>query len=246
MSITVALTTYGRHERQPVNPYYDSHIYIPSDYIDAVRRAGAEAVLLPSGSGSDAALLKRFDAVIVIGGCDIHPERYQGNDEHPHLTDTDLERDASDLALMEALLEMDIPTLCICRGLQVLNVAMGGTLYEHVADVLSEDIHRAADGFWNVHEVEIAADSKLATAMQAEKADGYSGHHQAIKDIAPGLRVSAYAPDGVIEAVEHISHPWMLAVQWHPEKSAASNASQQHLFDALVSAAQERKQLVFA
>jgi putative glutamine amidotransferase len=115
----------------------------------------------------------------------------------------------------------------------VLNVALGGTLHEHVADLHPEDIHRN-DNAWALQEVNVVPNSLLAEVMQATHVVPASGHHQALKDVAPGLNVSATAPDGIIEAVEHRGLPWLLGVQWHPEATAAEDPTQQRLFDELV------------
>ncbi len=235
MKPIIAVTTYGRYEKDISTAWYKEHFSLPALYIDAVRRAGGIPLLLPPGEENIAKVLARVDGVLVTGGTDIHPAVYQGDTQHTQLTELDVERDELELALIQYLVdESELPTLCICRGMQVLNIALGGTLHEHVADTIPEDIHRGDDGVWRVHEVNVQPESLSAQVMQSDKVSTYSGHHQAIKELAPELHVSALAPDGVIEAVEHISMPWMLGVQWHPEITAASDASQERLFDALV------------
>ena len=162
---------------------------------------------------------------------------------HPSLARIDPERDASELALLKELTgETQLPTLCICRGLQIANVALGGTLHEHVPDVAPDDIHRAADTGWTVQPLIADPELPLAEIMGATEVATYSGHHQAIKNLAPGLRVTATAADGIIEAVDMPGHPWLVAVQWHPEITAAEDPTQQALFDALVQMARENKQ----
>ena len=235
MKPIIAVTTYGRYEKDLSTAWYKEHYSLPALYVDAVRRAGGIPLLLPPGEENIAKVLAKADGVLVTGGTDIHPEAYRGNAQHPQLTKFDVERDDMELALIHYLVdESELPTLCVCRGMQILNVALGGSLHEHVADSLSKDIHRGEDGVWTVHEVEVFPESLPAKAMQAETVSTYSGHHQAIKDVAPDLRISATAPDGIIEAVEHVELPWMIGVQWHPEITAASDPTQQRLFDALV------------
>jgi putative glutamine amidotransferase len=235
MKPIIAITTYGRYEKDLANAYYQDHISLPSLYIDAVRRAGGVPFLLPPGEEDLETVLARVDGVLITGGADVNPAEYQGNIQHPQLTSIDTERDKSELALVHHLLNGNkLPTLCICRGMQLLNVALGGSLYEHVADIYPEDIHRSDGGGWTVQEVNVASTSRLAKVMQATTITTYSGHHQAVREVAPGLKVTATAPDGIIEAVEHVEMPWLFGVQWHPEITAASDPTQQRLFDELV------------
>lgn len=241
MKPIIALTTYGRYEKDISTAWYKEHYSLPALYIDAVRRAGGIPLLLPPGEKDIAAVLAKVDGVIITGGADILPSAYGGDSQHPQLTTPDPERDDLELALVHQLIAVkNIPTLCICRGLQILNTALGGTLHEHIADTISEDIHRGDDGVWRVHEVNIQPKTLASSVMESKEISTYSGHHQAIKDIAFDLRVSATAPDGVIEAVEHKSVPWMLGVQWHPEITAAEDHTQQKLFDALVQKTAQR------
>ncbi len=237
----IGLTTYGRDERRFDTTYYDEYFYVPAPYVDAVRRAGGIPILLPPGETDWQNHLQVVDAVMVIGGSDIHPGHYQGNAQHPQLTMLDLERDTAELELVRYVIgEQRWPLFCICRGMQVLNVALGGTMSEHIPDIRAEDIHRGPDGGWAVQPVQVVPDSLLATVMGAHDVTTYSGHHQAVKMIAPGLEAVAHAPDGIIEALAMPDHPWLIAVQWHPEVSAASDPTQQALFDAFVSAARQR------
>ena len=235
MKPIIALTSYGRYEKDLSNPWYKEHFSLPALYVDAVRRAGGIPLLIPPGEKDIAPILSVADGVIITGGADIHPSIYGGNSEHPQLTTFDTERDTLELALVHHLLDVqNIPSLYICRGMQILNIALGGTLHEHVADTIPKDIHRGDDGVWRVHGVRIQPKTLATSVMRSEEISTYSGHHQAIKELASDLRISATAPDGVIEAVEHKSAPWMLGVQWHPEITAAEDPTQQRLFDALV------------
>ncbi|MBZ0303601.1 MAG: gamma-glutamyl-gamma-aminobutyrate hydrolase family protein [Anaerolineae bacterium] len=237
----IGLTTGGRREKEILSIHYDEYYHIPALYVDAVRRAGGLPVLLPPGETDWQAWLKLVDAVIVTGGADVNPAAYDGDAQHPQLTVIDTERDASEIDLARTLAEANRwPTLCICRGVQVLNVALGGTLYEHIPDVREPDIHRGGDGGWAVQTVHVDSDSLVAEVMGTTEVATYSGHHQAVKTAAPGTRVVATAPDGIIEALEVPGHPWLIAVQWHPEVSAATDPTQQAIFDALVAAARQR------
>lgn len=238
MQPIIGITTYGRDERDIPSLYYDKHFSLPVQYVDAVRRAGGIPVLLPPGEPHWRELLAWLDGVIVAGGVDVQPVHYAGNADHPAVQYSDAERDASELALARALAaDGTRPGLFICRGMQVFNVALGGTLHEHIPDVRPEDIHRGADGGWTVQPVTVQPASALARMMQATAVATFSGHHQAVKRVAPGVTVVATAPDGIVEALEMGDHPWLIAVQWHPEVSAESDPTQQRIFDDLVRAA---------
>lgn len=237
----IGIISSGRLEYDMKSMYYDEFYAMPAPYVDAVRKAGGVPVMIPPGKNGDwRSILPMVQGVLVTGGMDIDPTCYGGNPKHPDLTVIDAERDHTDLALMKELVTAkDKPVLCICRGMQVLNVALGGTLHEHVADTLPEDMHRDQDGWWTTHDVQVDPQSTLGRIMQADTVHTYSGHHQALKDVASKLAVTAIAADGVIEAVTMPDHPWMLAVQWHPEITAAKDPTQQRLFDGLVQAAEQ-------
>jgi len=242
MKPIIAITTYGPKERDLSNEYYDAYYATPKQYVDAVVRAGGTPILIPPTTEALAAVRSIAHGVIVAGGSDIHPERYGGDSKHPNLTLFDTERDASELEIINSLTNGEpLPTLCICRGMQVLNVAMGGSLHEHVADTLPADIHRSEDGFWAMQPVQVDPSSKLAEIMEASEVTTTSGHHQAVKELGSHLKVTARAADGVVEAIEHTGLPWMIGVQWHPEVTAAEDPTQQSLFDELV--AEAKKQL---
>lgn len=243
MNPIIGITTSGRHEHEIHSKYYSEYFAVPADYVDAVRRAGGIPVLLPPGETNLAELIAHVDGVIVTGGADVHPTEYGGDAAHPALSSRmDRERDAFDLSLARLLSEdAGHPSLFVCRGMQALNVALGGTLHEHIPDVRDGDIHRGEGGGWAVQPVMVKDGSFLAQAMGTTAAATYSGHHQAAKDVAPGLEIVATAPDGIVEALAKSDHPWLIAVQWHPEKSAASDPTQQAIFDNLVQAAAARR-----
>jgi putative glutamine amidotransferase len=155
--------------------------------------------------------------------------------------DVDRERDASEVDLARTLVKHNLPVLGICRGVQTLNVALGGTLVEHLPDVVGETVaHRLPPCEATPHPIRVDPESRLAQVLKSSTFDAVSWHHQAIRQLAPSLQPVAWAPDGVIEAVELPSHPWLMAVQWHPELAAPTDAPQQRLFQELVRQANAR------
>ncbi|MEJ7138844.1 gamma-glutamyl-gamma-aminobutyrate hydrolase family protein [Amphibiibacter pelophylacis] len=226
----VGLSTYPVNDR--------GQFTMPSSYVLAVQRAGGIPVLLPPVSPAPVdAWLERLDALVLTGGGDIAPAHFGESAVHDTVYNTSDERDASELALVHAVLERRLPLLAICRGLQILNTALGGTLHQHLPDVVGEDtLHRRQQMEPIEHAVRVAPDSHLA-GLIGESVTTQSWHHQAIAELAPGLQAVAWAPDGIIEAVELSGHPELMAVQWHPELSAPQDAGQQRLFDHLISSA---------
>ena len=188
------------------------HYVVSAPYVKAVRKAGALPVLLPVVEPDDAAaLLRMVDALIITGGGDVDPINY-GAAPEPLLGPTDLVRDASDLAITRAAVQSNTPTLATCRGIQVLNVAMGGTLTQHVDEHMRIDLYNE-----DVHDVEIDPASRLATILGTEALGVNSMHHQVIDRLGPGVRAVAHNRDGHIEAIELETAPAVLGVQWHPE-----------------------------
>lgn len=237
----IGITSGGRSEGYIRSRHYREFFSTPAPYVDAVRRAGGAALTIPPGEDWEA-VLPLLDAVVVTGGTDIDPAEYGGDRCNPHILAVDAERDRSELSLVRQLLvERELPLLCICRGLQVLNVAAGGTLYEHIPDIHERDIHRDEAGLWAMQAVRVEADSLIADVMGVTQLSTSSGHHQAVRALGAGLRIVAAAEDGIVEALELPGHPWLIAVQWHPEVTAAQDQSQQALFDALVAKAAERR-----
>ena len=152
----IGITTGGRSEGYIRSRHYEEFFSVPAPYVDAVRRAGGIALLLPPGENAWEQLLPVLDGVIITGGTDIDPAEYGGDRRNPHVLPVDGERDQSELTLARRLLdEGEKPLLCICRGLQVLNVAAGGTLHEHIPDIRDEDIHRNEAGLWAMQEVHV-------------------------------------------------------------------------------------------
>jgi putative glutamine amidotransferase len=215
--------------------------YLPGAYVNAVRSSGGLPILLPPGEPEEgAAILERLDGLIFSGGGDIDPGAYNGL-LHPKVYNVDPERDRFELALSQVALGTDIPVLGICRGLEVLAVATGGCLVSHLPDEYGEVVlHRAEQALPIQHSIQIAPESFLATVTGATEATVVSWHHQATSTVPLGWRVAASAPDGVIEALEHLRHPWAIALQWHPELSI-NDPLQQRIFRAFIEAAQNRK-----
>lgn len=239
----IGLATAGRRESRDFSKHYRELYTVPAQYVDAIRRAGGLPVLLPPGDPAWMGGI-HLDGVIATGGGDLDPARYGGDCAHPQLSEPDAERDETEIQMMRWLARGDLPSLMICRGLQALNVALGGTLIEHIPDHVHPDIHRSPGGSWSTHPVSVEPDSLLERSCHGREVSTVSSHHQAIRDLAPGLHVVAQAPDGIIEAVEAPDHPFLLAVQWHPEVSADVDPQQQALFDALVAFAAGRREAV--
>jgi len=185
---------------------------------------------------SSRAVLERVDALVLTGGEDVSPARY-GEAPHPALGRISDERDAAEIALVQAAHELRVPTLAICRGVQILNVALGGTLTQHITDAYPGHGTPGVEGGQHVHEVTIDAESRAGVAMGAIRARCSCHHHQAVDRVGRGLRVTARGDDGIVEAVELDGPAWVTAVQWHPEDTAADDPAQQGLFDAFVASA---------
>jgi putative glutamine amidotransferase len=207
-------------------------------YVHAVLVGGGLPVILSPILGASAAprVLDGLEGLVLSGGEDVHPSLY-GADPHPSLELVDPRRDAFELALVKVALERNMPVLAICRGLQVVNVALGGTLWQHLPGDLPETLGHRQDAARaaRTHPVTVAPGTRLQQALGKTELEVNSFHHQAIRTLAPGLRTVALAPDGVIEAVElELDQTWMLAVQWHPEEFYADpKAPDMNLFRAL-------------
>jgi len=209
--------------------------------------AGANPVLIPSGLPDDVlrGLVQRLDGILFSGGGDIEPQRY-GAETHPSLSYVDPDRDSVEFFLLEKTLQTRLPFLAICRGIQVLNVSLGGTLYIDVPSQIPDALkHNYNPGEipldYLAHEVQLERGSRLADIVDISTVEVNSTHHQAIKDLAPGLRPVAYAPDGLIEAVEVNGYGFGLGLQWHPERLVA-HAPMLALFRAFVEAAESQSE----
>jgi putative glutamine amidotransferase len=214
---------------------WDSGAYaVPDEYVAALGRAGGRASLLAGPSdGEPEALLERFDGLLLVGGGDVAPERYGNAERHPDLYGVDTERDEFEVDLVLAADGMGLPTLAICRGIQVMNVAFGGTLHQDLPSTSAFDRHRQPVKVGFLHEVKASESSRLAESTGSVALSCYSAHHQGLDRLADGLVPVGWTDDGLVEAVER-PESWMLGVQWHPEHTAGEDRAQQSLFDALV------------
>lgn len=213
-------------------------------YIEAIRAAGGLPVLIPLGLGEEdlAALVERVDGVLLPGGGDVAPAAYGGDERVATIRDVDTQRDESEFKLVRLALDGEKPLLAICRGLQLFNVALGGSLWEDVAEnmpgAIPHDYFGQNQRDYQAHPVSVAGDSRLAEAMQSNGAIGVNSlHHQGIRRLAPGLIPVAWAPDGLVEAIEYPDHPFALGVQWHPENLLQVEPRMSLLFRAFVQAA---------
>ncbi|WP_410813013.1 gamma-glutamyl-gamma-aminobutyrate hydrolase family protein [Micromonospora sp. 067-2] len=205
-------------------------VLVPEAYVRAVRAAGGRAVVLPPDD-EDGDVLAVLDGLLLAGGADVGAGRY-GQPPDPRTEDRP-DRDAGELTLLAAALRADLPVLGVCRGMQLLAVAHGGTLHQHLPDVIGHEAHRPAPGVYGAHPVRFAPGSLAATVLAGvDRVNSY--HHQAVAD--PGrLVVTGWAADGVIEAVEAPDRRFVLGVQWHPEKEPDPRP-----ITALVRAARQR------
>lgn len=202
---------------------------VPADYVRAVSAAGGAPVLIPPGS-SLPETLDLVDGLVFSGGSDLDPELYAA-DAHPETSGVIRERDEFELELMRAALERDVPMLAICRGSQVLNVALGGDLEQHVPDRVGTELHREVPGVFSEHDVAVVGGTRLASIL-GDRHDVKSHHHQGFGTLGAGLVETARAADGTLEAVEDTTRRFTLGVLWHPEAG-----EDRALFEALVAEA---------
>ncbi|WP_405055859.1 gamma-glutamyl-gamma-aminobutyrate hydrolase family protein [Kribbella sp. NBC_01505] len=207
---------------------------LPRVYLDAVANAGGVPLLLPP-VGTDPTVLDILDGLIIAGGCDVDPASYDAA-PHPETTDTRPGRDTHETILIRAALERELPLLAICRGLQMLNVALGGTLNQHLPDVVAHDLHRPSPAVFGRTDVKVEPGS-LTARLLGDRSSVHCYHHQALDLVAPSLKVTARAEDGTVEAAEVDGHEFALGVQWHPEE----NPEDLRLFTALIDASRRHQ-----
>ncbi|MGK2954545.1 MAG: gamma-glutamyl-gamma-aminobutyrate hydrolase family protein [Solirubrobacterales bacterium] len=192
----------------------------PTGYALTVQRAGAVALLLPTDpvvTEDPGPLLQRLDGLILTGGVDVDPASY-GADPSPETADIRPGRDQFEISLAKSALESDLPVLGICRGFQLINVAAGGDLAQHLPDVLGHERHRTVPGRFDEHDVELTEGSRIARLCGTTRLTVTSHHHQGLNRIGTGLEVTGFAvPDGIAEAIEVDGKYFALGVQWHPE-----------------------------
>lgn len=226
----IGITTYVAGARW--GPWKQPAALVPLGYVDAVSRAGGRPVLLPPVAQGVAETLGLVDGLIFCGGPDIDPALY-GRQRAPATAHLAPERDAPELELLAAALRRDVPVLGICRGMQLLNVALGGSLVQDLPEAIGHDGHATAPGRFDLHDIEIASGSRTG-AILGERGVVHSGHHQGLGDLGAGLVASAWAADGVVEAIELPGHRFAVGVLWHPEQG-----DDRRLFAALIEAAGE-------
>ncbi len=210
----------------------DSAALVPHAYVQAVEQAGGRPLLVPPLEDTVEETLDVLDALVLSGGADVDPPTY-GATHHPETRATQPARDRAELALLRAALARELPVLAICRGMQLFNVLYGGTLHQHLPDLLGHTGHRETHGVFSSHEVRLQPGSKLASLL-GEQVEVRSSHHQGLEQLGRGVEAVGWAEDGAIEAIEDPTARFALGVLWHPE--AAEDTA---LFEALVNEARD-------
>jgi putative glutamine amidotransferase len=208
---------------------------LPLAYVEQIERAGGRALVVPPSEGGVEETLDGLDGILFSGGSDIDPEHY-GHEPHPETSNVRPERDRGELALLRAALDRDMPVLAVCRGSQVLNVARGGDLVQHLPEVVGHENHKHTPGVFADHDVDVREGTRLA-ALLGDRAPVKSHHHQGFGTLGDGLVEAARAEDGTVEAIEDPSKRFALGVLWHPEEGEDAA-----LFDALVEEARAYRQ----
>ena len=208
-------------------------------YIDSLRKAGAIPVVIPPQPENVADIVEELDGILLAGGDDCDPSAY-GEQRHPSVEPMDPRRQNNDLSIARAARERGIPTLGICLGLQVMNVAAGGTLMQDIESEMKTDIEHVSEPEDRArHDVRLENGTRLASIIGGGRdINVNSSHHQAIKGIGRGFRVTAKAPDGIVEGLEDPEHPFYVGVQWHPEDMGGEKSASA-LFGAFVEAARK-------
>lgn len=232
----IGVTTYNQENKSgyPISA-------VMKKYISVIGDAGGAVVLIPSGMTERAlvSIMGKLNGVLFTGGGDVDPSFYNFEDHH-FLKQVDTDRDLTEMTLAKSVVSSGIPFLGICRGLQVINVAFGGTLFSHIpfqlSNAIKHDYNSSTERELLVHDVMLETDSQLMQIMGEEKLRVNSLHHQGIKDLAQDFRAVGFSPDGLIEAIELPTHQFGMAVQWHPEW-LSQYPSARRLFTAFVQSA---------
>jgi len=225
MKPVIGITTYLT--RAKFGTWEEDTALVPADYVRAIERAGGRALLVPPSEEAIDETLDSLDGLIFSGGADLDPGLY-GQEPHPETKGVQGERDRAELALLQAALARDMPVLAVCRGSQVLNVALGGDLVQHLPEVVGDEKHKHTPGEYADHNVTVEPDTRLGSLI-GDRAPVKSHHHQGFGRLGEGLRESARAEDGTLEALEDPSRRFALGVLWHPEAG-----EDMRLFEALV------------
>jgi putative glutamine amidotransferase len=221
----IGITTYLTAARFGV--WEEDAALVPAAYVRAVEAAGGRALLVPPSVDGIPETLDALDGLLFSGGSDLDPELY-GQDAHAETKDMVPERDSAEIALLRSALERDMPVLAVCRGSQVLNVALGGDLVQHLPDVVGDEKHKHTPGVFADHDVDVLPGTRVQQIL-GDRAPVKSHHHQGYGRLGRGLQEAARAEDGTVEAVEDPSRRFALGVLWHPE--AGEDFA---LFEALV------------
>lgn len=229
----IGLTTYLERAKQGVWDVRAS--FLPEQYLEGVTASGGAAVLLPPQARPDAAVevvLDGLDGLVLTGGLDVQPELY-GAERHPLTDPARPDRDAWELALLRGARKRGMPVFGICRGLQLINVALGGTLHQHLPEALGTERYRIGGGVFAENTVLVEGGTRLAGLVGAGGLTVHSYHHQGVDRVGDGLVVTARTDDGLVQAFETPDASYLVAVQWHPEE----NSADRRLFAGLVAAA---------
>ena len=235
MKPLIGITTYITSAR--FGSWEEVTSLVPQDYVRAIEHAGGRPLLVPPSEDGIEETLDAFDGVIFSGGSDLDPEMY-GQEAHPETYGIVEQRDRAELALLEAALARDMPVLAICRGSQVLNVALGGDLVQHLPDVVGDQKHKHTPGEYADHEVDVHPETRLGLLL-GERAPVKSHHHQGFGRLGEGLKEAARADDGTVEALEDPSRRFTIGVLWHPEAG-----DDLRLFEELVAEAERYREAV--
>jgi len=235
MKPLIGITTYITSAR--FGSWEEVTSLVPQDYVRAIEHAGGRPLLVPPSEDGIDETLDAFDGVIFSGGSDLDPEMY-GQEAHPETYGIVEQRDRAELALLEAALARDMPVLAICRGSQVLNVALGGDLVQHLPDVVGDQKHKHTPGEYADHEVDVHPETRLGSLL-GERAPVKSHHHQGFGRLGEGLQEAARADDGTVEALEDPSRRFTIGVLWHPEAG-----DDLRLFEELVAEAERYREAV--